>query len=44
MIGTDDERVDRALEVIRHTTQTPGGEEGRRATVFVLNLADFKQV
>jgi len=44
MIGTDDERVDRALEVIRHTTQTPGKEEDRRATVFVLNLADFKQV
>jgi len=44
MIGTEDERVDRALEVIRQTTQAPGGEEGRRATVFVLNLADFKQV
>ena len=44
MIGTDDERVERALEVIRQTTQTPGGETGRRATVFVLNLADFKQV
>lgn len=44
MIGTDDERVERALEVIRQTTQTPGGEAGRRATVFVLKLADFQQV
>lgn len=44
MIGTDDERVDRALEVIRQTTQTPGAEAGRRATVFVLNLAGFQQV
>jgi uncharacterized protein YaaQ len=44
MIGTEDERVDRALEVIRQTTQAPGTDEGRRATVFVLKLADFQQV
>jgi uncharacterized protein YaaQ len=44
MIGTEDERVDRALEVIRQTTQTLGAETGRRATVFVLKLADFQQV
>jgi len=44
MIGTEAGRVDRALEVIRQTTQTPGGDEGRRATVFVLKLADYQQV
>jgi uncharacterized protein YaaQ len=44
MIGTDDDRVERALDVIRRAVQTPGAEERRRATVFVLNLADFQQV
>jgi uncharacterized protein YaaQ len=44
MIGTDDERVDRALDVIRRTTQAPGLEEQRRATVFVLNVANFRQI
>lgn len=44
MIGTEDERVDRALEIIRQTIHTGEAEDQRRATVFILKLADFQQV
>jgi uncharacterized protein YaaQ len=44
MIGTQDERLDRALEIIRQTLHTSEAEDQRRATVFVLKLADYQQL
>lgn len=43
MIGTDEEKVDRAMEVIRNATSEPQDNQ-RRATVFVLNLEAFEQL
>lgn len=43
LIGTEDDRVDRAMEVIRNATSTPEDNQ-RRATVFVLNLEEFEQL
>lgn len=44
MIGTEAERVDEALGIVRATTNPPTMEGQRRATVFVLDMADFKQL
>jgi uncharacterized protein YaaQ len=44
MIGTEGERVDRALEAIRQTIHTGESEDQRRATVFILKLADYQQI
>lgn len=43
MIATEEDRVDEALDVIRSAT-SPGEQNQRRATVFVLNMTDFKQL
>ncbi|MGD8552575.1 MAG: cyclic-di-AMP receptor [Anaerolineales bacterium] len=43
LIATEEERVDRAMEVIRAAT-TIGEDNQRRATVFVLNLESFEQL
>ncbi len=40
LIGTDEARVEEALEVIR-TATSPAEEGERRATVFVLNVDQF---
>ncbi len=42
-IGTEEERVDRAMEVIRNATTAPEDNQ-RRATVFVLNVEEFAQL
>ncbi len=44
IIGTEDERVEEALEVISAST-TPSDEPAqRRATVFVLPVEDFQKL
>lgn len=43
LIGTEEARVDEAIELIREAT-SPGDEGQRRATVFVLNVAEFNQL
>ena len=44
MIGVDDEKVDEAIQVIKHST-TPAEEPStKRATLFVLNVANFSQI
>lgn len=40
LIGTDESRVEQALEVLRMAT-SPAEEGERRATVFVLNVDQF---
>lgn len=44
IIGTEDEQVDQAIEVIRSRTSPPDDPTHRRATVFVLDVADFKKI
>lgn len=44
MIGIDEERIDAALEIIRASCGEPEREGQRRATIFVLDVADFKQL
>lgn len=43
-IGTDEERVDRALEIIRTSASEPDDPSQRRATAFILNLSSFEQL
>jgi uncharacterized protein YaaQ len=43
LIATEEERVERAMEVIRNAT-TPVEDNQRRATIFVLNLEAFEQL
>ena len=44
LIGTDEEKVDSALEIIRTNVEDSDKPEQARATVFVLNVAQFKQL
>lgn len=44
IIGTEDERVDEALEVIEAHVKKPEDPTHRRATAFVLDVADFKKI
>lgn len=44
-VGTEDDRVDQAIETIRAATTLSEAEPGqRKATVFVLNVARFEQL
>jgi uncharacterized protein YaaQ len=43
LIGTQDDRVDDALEVIRSIRRDPEQDQ-RRATVFVLDVEHFEQL
>ena len=43
LIATDEEKVDKAMEVIRNATTEPQDNQ-RRATIFVLNLESFEQL
>jgi uncharacterized protein YaaQ len=43
LIGTQDERVDDALEVIKSIRRDPEQDQ-RRATVFVLDMERFEQL
>ncbi|MCJ7823747.1 MAG: cyclic-di-AMP receptor [Anaerolineales bacterium] len=44
LIGTDEEKVERALEVIRTNTEDSSTHAQTRATVFVLDVAQFEQL
>ncbi len=44
LIGTEDERVDEALDVIRDHAKEPEDPTHLRATIFVLDVADFKKL
>lgn len=44
LIGTDEEKVESALEIIRTNTEDPNTQVQARATVFVLNVAQFEQL
>lgn len=44
IIGTEDERVEQAMEVVAANTSPADDPSQRRATVFVLPVADFKKI
>lgn len=44
MIGVSDEKVDEAIEVIRNSAAPPVETGMKRATLFVLNVANFTQI
>jgi uncharacterized protein YaaQ len=44
LIGTQDDRVDGALEVIRRVRTVHTGKDQPRATVFVLDMERFEQL
>jgi uncharacterized protein YaaQ len=43
LIGTEEARIDQAMEIIRNAC-SPADAGHRRATVFVVNLESFKQL
>ena len=44
LIGVEDERVERALEILRERCTPPSDPKQKRATVFVLNVLEFIQI
>lgn len=44
LIGTDEENVESALEIIRTNVEDSDKLEQARATVFVLDVAQFEQL
>ena len=44
LIGTDEEKVESALEIIRTNVEDSDRPDQTRATVFVLDVAQFEQL
>ena len=44
LIGTDEEKVESALEIIRTNVENSDSPDQARATVFVLNVAQYEQL
>lgn len=44
IIGVDDDRVEKALEIIKENTTVPDSSEEKQATVFVLEVEGFRQL
>jgi uncharacterized protein YaaQ len=44
MIGTEDEKVDDAISLIRSSVSSTGEPGTMRATLFVLKVENFKQI
>jgi uncharacterized protein YaaQ len=44
LIGVEDERVEKALEVIRENCKKPDESKEKRATIFVLKVDQFTQL
>jgi len=44
MVGVDERQIDRAFQVIRSNLSKIENQTGSRATLFVLNVANFSQV
>jgi len=43
MIGADDDQVDKAIDTVRAHVSDTDDPNLKRATLFVLNVSDFKQ-
>ncbi len=44
LIGTDDERVDTALDLIRNNCLPPSEPGAKRGTIFVVKVDDYQQI
>lgn len=44
LMGTDDHRIDEAIEIIRQTSSETKDPGQARPTIFVLNVARFEQL
>lgn len=44
MVGTEDHRVEEAIDLVRSACAPPEREGRRRATIFVLDVDEFKQL
>ena len=44
IIGVDDDRVEKALQIIKENTAIPENVDEKRATVFVLDVEEFSQL
>jgi len=44
MIGVADEKVDKAIQIIRNSLPPTADPSIKRATLFVLNVEDFSQI
>jgi len=44
LIGTEDKRVPRAIELLRETTSPPKDPKEHKATVFVVDVKEYVQV
>ncbi len=44
LIGVEDDRVGAALNIIRECCKIPADEKQKKATIFVLNVAEFIQM
>lgn len=44
LIGVEEARVEQALAIIRENVTQPADEKQKRATIFVLNVAEFIQM
>ncbi len=44
LIGTDEEKIESALEIIRTNVEDSDRPDQARATVFVLDVAQFEQL
>jgi uncharacterized protein YaaQ len=44
LIGVEDSRVQAALKIIKECCKTPADPNQKKATIFVLNVAEFIQM
>lgn len=44
LIGLDEEKIDRAIEIIKESSNEPEGSGTHKATIFVLNIKDYIRV
>jgi uncharacterized protein YaaQ len=44
MIGTEEDRVDNAIEILRNNLAPPSEPGSNRATLFVMNVEHFHQI
>jgi len=44
IIGVEDDRVEKALQIVKENTTLPDNPEEKQATVFVLDVEGFSQL
>lgn len=44
LIGTEEERVNRVIDILRETCTAPKDPKAKRATIFVLDVNNFIQL